>query len=57
VDNPDLTIEAPAEVWTAIARGERSGAETLLSGAYTATGDLSVLMRFDAMFGGNKEEA
>jgi len=54
VDQPTLTIESPAEVWTAIARGELSGSEALLSGAYAATGDLSVLMRMDAMFGGDK---
>jgi len=50
-EQPTLVIESPAEVWTAIAKGERSGAEAFLSRAYTATGDREVLLRFDAMFG------
>ena len=54
---PTLTIESPAEVWTAISRGERSGAEALLAGTYRATGDLNVLMRFDAMFKGHAATA
>lgn len=54
-EHPTLVIESPAEVWTAIARGELSGAEAFLTGAYIATGDLGVLMRFDAMFGGGSE--
>jgi len=49
---PTLVIESPVEVWTAVARGEMSGAEAYLTKAYTATGDLEVLLRFDAMFGG-----
>jgi putative sterol carrier protein len=47
---PTLVIESPAEVWTAIARGEISGAEAFLSGAYRATGDLGVLMQFGKLF-------
>ncbi|MDI6770661.1 MAG: SCP2 sterol-binding domain-containing protein [Anaerolineales bacterium] len=49
-DRPTLTIESPAGVWTAVARGERSGAEAFLSGAYTAAGDLNVLLQFDNIF-------
>lgn len=52
--HPTLVIESPAEVWTAIARGEISGAEPFLSGAYHATGDMGVLMQFGAMFKGDK---
>jgi len=55
VDQPTLTIESPAEVWAAVSRGEISGAKALLSGAYTATGDLNMLMQFDAMFGGDNQ--
>lgn len=53
--SPDLVIDSPAEVWTAIARGERSGAEAFLTGAYRATGDLNILLRFEAMFGGGNQ--
>ncbi len=51
VDRPTLTIESPAEVWTAISRGEMSGTEALLNGHYQASGDLSVLMRLGSLFG------
>jgi len=54
-DQPTLVIESPVEVWTAVARGERSGAEALLGGAYTATGDLELLMQLDKIFGGARE--
>jgi len=49
-DQPTLVIESPAEVWAAIVRGEMNGTEAFLTGAYRATGDLNVLLRFDAMF-------
>ena len=49
-DQPTLTIESPAAVWTAISHGEMNGAEALLKGAYRATGDLSVLMRLSTLF-------
>ncbi len=52
---PTLTIESPAEVWTAVSRGEINGAEAYLTKAYTAAGDLEVLMQFDAMFGGGDQ--
>jgi len=42
-------------VWAAVSRGEISGAKALLSGAYTATGDLNMLMQFDAMSGGDNQ--
>jgi putative sterol carrier protein len=53
---PTLVIESPSEVWTAIARGERSGAEAYLTKAYLAKGDLSVLLKMEAMFGGTPKE-
>jgi hypothetical protein len=49
-DQPTLTIESPAEVWTAVARGERNGAEAFLSGAYQASGDLGILIQLDKLF-------
>jgi putative sterol carrier protein len=49
-DQPTLTIESPAEVWTAVARGERNGAEAFLSGAYQVSGDLGILIQLDKLF-------
>ena len=47
---PTLTIESPAEVWTAISQGEMNGTEAFLSGAYTADGDIGVLLQLDRLF-------
>jgi putative sterol carrier protein len=49
-NQPTLTIESPAKVWTAISRGEMNGAEAFLNQDYHADGDLSVLMRLDKLF-------
>lgn len=49
---PDLTITAPAAIWTAVSRGERSGAEAYLRGEYKAEGDLSLLLRLQGLFSG-----
>ena len=48
--NPDLIIRTPSDVWLAIARGERDGAEAFEEKAYTAQGDLSLLLKFDHLF-------
>lgn len=53
MDQPTLAVKSPAEVWTAIAQGRMNGAEAFINGAYQATGDLSVLMQFSTLFGGN----
>lgn len=50
VDQPTLTIESPAKVWTAISRGEMNGTEAFLNQDYRADGDLSILMRLDKLF-------
>lgn len=50
VDRPVLTIKSPAEVWTAISQGRVNGAEAFLNGAYTADGDIGVLLQLDALF-------
>jgi putative sterol carrier protein len=47
---PALTIESPLEVWTAISQGKISGAEAFLNGAYTADGDMGVLLKLDQLF-------
>ena len=49
---PDLTIHAPAEVWLAITRRELDGQQAFFQKAYTAEGDLGLLIRMKALFSG-----
>jgi putative sterol carrier protein len=49
-EDPTLVIESPAEVWTAVSRGEKNGTQAFLDGAYRADGDLSVLLQLDNLF-------
>lgn len=46
------TITTPSAVWTAICRGETSGAEAMLQGLYTVSGDFSFMGRMDGLFSG-----
>lgn len=55
-ERPALVVESPADVWTAISRGEKNGAEAFLSGAYRATGDMNLLMQLEALFGVHSPE-
>lgn len=48
--NPDLIIRTPADVWLAIAQGKLDGAEAFAEKAYTAEGDLSLLLKLDHLF-------
>ena len=50
VDEPTLTINTPSDVWLKISRGELSGQEALMEGLYTASGDLSLLLKMDSLF-------
>jgi putative sterol carrier protein len=47
---PTLTITTPADVWLGVSRGELDGQQALMSGQYQAQGDLSLLLRFNALF-------
>jgi multimeric flavodoxin WrbA/putative sterol carrier protein len=47
---PDITIHTPAEVWLAISRGERNGQEAFMHQAFTAEGNLGLLMRMGQIF-------
>ena len=49
---PDLTIHSPAEVWLAITRREMDGQQAFFQKAYTAEGDLGLLIRMKALFSG-----
>lgn len=45
-----LTIETPSEVWVAIATGELDGQQAFMEQKYTASGDMSLLMRLNGLF-------
>ena len=50
-NSPHLTIKTPSEVWIAIANKEMDGQQAFIEGKYTATGDMSLLMRMKTLFG------
>jgi len=57
VDRPDLTVNAPFEVWMDILTGKADGQQMFLEQKYTAEGDLALLMRMDQLFGRNRRLA
>jgi putative sterol carrier protein len=54
MDAPTLTIKTPSEVWLAVANKEIDGQQAFLEGAYTAQGDMGLLMRMRSLFGSAK---
>ena len=52
-ESPTVTINAPSEVWLKILRREVDGATAFLSGQFTFTGDMGVLMQMESWFGLN----
>ena len=48
---PDLTIEAPFEVWMDIITGKADGQQMFMEQKYKVNGDLSLLMRMNQFFG------
>ncbi|MDA8333385.1 MAG: NAD(P)H-dependent oxidoreductase [Peptococcaceae bacterium] len=50
VENPKLTVKAPAEVWLQIARNELSGQAAFLKGLFRTEGDFGLLLRLDELF-------
>jgi putative sterol carrier protein len=55
--DPTLAIDAPAEVWGRISRGEIEGRDALLEGLYGVRGDARLLMHMDKLFRKAPEEA
>lgn len=49
-DNPTVTINSPSEVWLKIIRRELDGATAFMSGQFTFTGDMGVLMQMQNWF-------
>ena len=50
-DNPTVTINSPSDVWLKITRRELDGATAFMSGQFTFTGDMGVLMQMGSWFG------
>jgi putative sterol carrier protein len=50
-EKPDLTIEAPFEVWMDVITGKADGQQMFMQGKYKAMGDLSLLTRMNQLFG------
>jgi len=48
--NADLTINAPAEVWLAISKGEIDGQQAFMEGKYRATGDMNIMLKMGELF-------
>ena len=48
--NADLTINAPAEIWLAIAKGELDGQQAFMFGQYRTTGDMNLMMKMGDLF-------
>lgn len=46
------TITTPADVWASVARGEMDGAEALMQGLYTVSGDFTLMTELDSLFSG-----
>jgi len=55
VDAPTLTIATPSDVWLKVSHGELSGQDALMQGLYQASGDLSLMLKMDALFGSASE--
>ncbi len=49
-DSPTVTINSPSDVWLKITRRELDGATAFMSGQFTFTGDMGVLMQMQNWF-------
>jgi putative sterol carrier protein len=48
--SPNVTINTPADVWLKIMRRELDGATAFMSGQFTFTGDMGILMQMGSWF-------
>ena len=51
LDDPDLTINTPFDVWMDILTKKADGAQMLMQGKYTVEGDAGLLMNLSQIFG------
>jgi putative sterol carrier protein len=49
--SPSVTINTPSDVWLKITRRELDGTTAFMSGQFTFTGDMGVLMQMGSWFG------
>jgi putative sterol carrier protein len=49
-DSPTVAINSPSDVWLKITRRELDGATAFMSGQFTFTGDMGVLMQMQNWF-------
>ena len=54
-EKPDLTIDAPFDVWMDIITGKADGQQMFMEQKYKVVGDLSLLMRMNQLFGKKSE--
>jgi len=47
---PTLTITTPSDIWQQVSRGTLSGQDALMQGLYTASGDLSLMLKMNQLF-------
>ena len=50
VASPNVTINTPSDVWLKILRRELDGATAFMSGQFTFTGDMGILMQMGSWF-------
>jgi putative sterol carrier protein len=50
-EKPDLTIEAPFNVWLDIMTGKADGQQMFMEQKYKVAGDFSLLLRMSQLFG------
>ena len=50
-DSATVTINSPSDVWLKIMRRELDGTTAFMSGQFTFTGDMGVLMQMGSWFG------
>jgi putative sterol carrier protein len=48
--SPNVTINTPSDVWLKILRRELDGATAFMSGQFTFTGDMGILMQMGSWF-------
>jgi len=49
-ESPTVTINSPSDVWLKINRGELDGGTAFMSGQFTFTGDMGILMQMQSWF-------
>ncbi|MDI6752532.1 MAG: NAD(P)H-dependent oxidoreductase [bacterium] len=55
IENPDLTITTPSDIWLGISQGRLDGAACFMQGKYKVKGDMGLLMKFNEIFAAGGE--